>query len=160
MAVVIEPNVRAARRIAWSVFGFALALAAIGLVLSGVNGAVGDLTSNLAFSVIFISMGFTGVLIASRQPRNTIAWLLIGAVTVLAISFVADEYTKLALVRHPGLPAGRWALWLTFWLGALGYIPLVTYLFLLFPNGRLLSRRWRPVAWGIGAGLLITTLGG
>src|SRR5437867_3017592 len=121
MAVVIEPNVPAARRISWSVFAFALAMAIVGLVLSDINGAVGDLTSNVAYSVIFISMGFTGVLIASRQPRNAIGWLLTGAVAVVAISFVGEQYSKFALLRHPGLPAGRWALWVTFWLGALGY---------------------------------------
>jgi two-component system, NarL family, sensor kinase len=34
------------------------------------------------------------------------------------------------------------------WLGTL--LGLLPFLVLLFPTGRLLSRRWRPVAWGLG----------
>jgi hypothetical protein len=35
---------------------------------------------------------------------------------------------------------------------------LGTFLVLLFPNGRLLTRRWRPVAWFSGAVLILLTL--
>jgi signal transduction histidine kinase len=39
----------------------------------------------------------------------------------------------------------------------MGWAPLFTFLLLLFPDGRLPSRRWRPVAWATG--LVLVTLG-
>jgi hypothetical protein len=65
-----------------------------------------------------------------------------------------------ALFARPGaLPGAEVAAWFATWtfLPALFCIPV--YLFLLFPDGRPVSRRWRPVAWLAGVGLLATTLG-
>src|SRR5439155_612598 len=59
----------------------------------------------------------------------------------------AEEYAKYALFVAPGvLPGAVTMAWVSSWIGFFGFgsFPLV---FLLFPNGRLLSRRWRPVAW-------------
>jgi hypothetical protein len=65
--------------------------------------------------------------------------------------------TTAAFVSPRGLPAVRWVAWVGnwIWVPAHGCIAL---LFLLFPNGRLLSPRWRPVTWaalGATAVLLI-----
>src|SRR5262249_11342074 len=50
----------------------------------------------------------------------------------------------------PGnLPASRLAGWLSGTLGVLTIL-LVAMLVLLFPDGRLPSRRWRPVLWATG----------
>ena len=59
-----------------------------------------------------------------------------------------------AIVFNPDtLPGGEVAAWLTFWLELPGVAALALFLPLLFPDGRLPSPRWRPVAW-LGAGLL------
>ena len=59
-------------------------------------------------------------------------------------------YGNYALVYKPGaLPAGLAIGWVSTWNRALIF-PLFPFLFLLFPDGRLPSRRWRPAAWGAG----------
>jgi hypothetical protein len=73
-----------------------------------------------------------GLLIASRQPRNVIAWiLLIGALS-------ASRFTSL-------VPDHGWALQLeqAFWPLLYAWPLAVAF---VFPNGHLLSRRWRYAA--------------
>jgi hypothetical protein len=48
------------------------------------------------------------------------------------------------------LPAGRVFGWLSNWVWVIP-IAMLTFLFLLFPTGRLRSRRWRPAAWFVVA---------
>ncbi|MET0207123.1 MAG: hypothetical protein ABW228_08100, partial [Thermoleophilaceae bacterium] len=43
------------------------------------------------------------------------------------------------------------------WIPAI--LPAATFLLLLFPNGRLPSRRWRPVAWCAGLGIALVFMG-
>ena len=55
------------------------------------------------------------------------------------------QYT---LVTRPGaLPGGTAVAWLSAWVWVLGLTPMVTFGLLLFPDGRLPSARWRPLAW-------------
>lgn len=64
----------------------------------------------------------------------------------LAASAFAQDYAIRALVAAPGsIPAGELMAWLGSWLPAAG--GLVSLLMLLFPDGRLPFRHWRPMAW-------------
>jgi len=66
----------------------------------------------------------------------------------LAATFLTGNYVELSLAQPPGrLPATEWVAWVTAWVWVLGFGPALTFLLLLFPNGRLPSRRWRPVGW-------------
>ena len=88
-----------------------------------------------------------GGLIASRRPRNPYGWLWIGFGAGLALQLLGESYAAYALVADPGsLPAPRTISRLLALGGvlALGFAP---FLLLLFPTGRLPSRRWRPLAW-------------
>jgi hypothetical protein len=61
---------------------------------------------------------------------------------------LALEYGVYALISRPGtLPAGVWMAWSGGWVRALGWLLIISFLLLLFPNGRLPSGRWRPAAW-------------
>jgi two-component system NarL family sensor kinase len=97
----------------------------------------------------FIAIPFCaiGALVAARLPRNPIGWLFLGWGAVAAIQFAGVEYGYRTLVTDPGsLPAGAWIASAGLNLWHPGFVFLVLIM-LLFPNGRLLSKRWRPVAW-------------
>jgi signal transduction histidine kinase len=108
------------------------------------------LTGEVTNFVAFMGMGVVGALILSRASRNRIGMLLVWAAISVAFAFVTAE-AALYLHVHGSRTAATWVGWpgSTFW--ALGFFPLLILLPLLFPDGGLLSRRWRPVAWsGIG----------
>ena len=109
-------------------------------------------------TVGFMGAPILGGLVASRRPENLYGWLWLGLGLSGALLQLAGAYSAYALVVEPdSLPAPRTVGHV---LGA-GWVMtfiLLPYLLLLFPTGRLPSRRWRPVAWTVlvaGAVLLI-----
>jgi len=97
--------------------------------------------------VVPLSLGAVGSLVASRQPRNVIGWLFLFIAIISALQGVADQYARFAYVTHPGSPGAIWALWLDSWIVSLVFpCGALALLLLLFPDGHLPSRRWRPVA--------------
>jgi signal transduction histidine kinase len=110
------------------------------------------LPSILAFSVV-------GALIASRRPDNPIGWILCGVGLSFALGGLAGEYATYALITEPGsLPGGHVMAWLGTWIWPPGIILVLTYLLMLFPDGRLPSRRWKPVAWLAAVAVVITVI--
>jgi len=108
-------------------------------------------------AVLGVAVAVLGALIASRFPDNAVGWLFSVIGLGLAVSILAQDYAIRALVAAPGsLPAGEYMAWLGSWLPAAG--GLVSLLMLLFPNGRLPSRRWRPVAWLAVADVVALTI--
>ncbi len=92
-----------------------------------------------------------GGLIASRRPENPYGWLWLGFGFGLAFQLLGESYAAYALVADPGsLPAPR-AISRLLALGGALALALAPFLLLLFPTGRLPSRRWRPIAWIAGA---------
>jgi len=114
---------------------------------ASVWGVLGEICSgvpSLAFPVV-------GALIASKRPENPIGWicLIVGLFWMLfglEEGIGAYASVRFAQVRPPltieALNQGIWALPV----GLLG-----VYMILLFPDGKLPSRRWRPLAWFSGA---------
>jgi hypothetical protein len=129
-----------ARWLAWSLFGLFVGLAAATPVLV----AVRDGNASDALVAIGIGFALVGALVASRHPANAVGWLLLVAAVALGLDTFMSAYVKASL---PGAPLAGWfTSWLFFvWL----YLPTL-FLALVFPAGRLLSRRWRVVVW-IGA---------
>jgi len=134
--------------IAWTAFGLAVALA-----FAGVAAASSDLSSavdrgSIAFIIPSLAFCAVGALVASRLPRNPVGWLVLafGMSGVLGLS--AEEYARLGLVEQPGsLPLPELAA-LAIALFADWTPPAMLALaFLFFPDGRLPSARWKPVAW-------------
>jgi hypothetical protein len=101
--------------------------------------------------------------VVSRQPRNTIGWLCCIVGLLGTLGGFAEEYARYVLgPRHGSLPGGVVMTWLTLWVGPLWVGLAFTLLLLLFPTGRLPSRRWRPVAWAsvvcVAAGCAVLAL--
>src|SRR5215204_3560799 len=102
-----------------------------------------------------------GGLIASRRPKNPYGWLWLGFGFGLAAQSLAMSYEAYALVVEPGSLAVPRTISHVLELGGQVALTLVPLLLLLFPTGRLPSRRWRPLAWistTAGAVLLLLVL--
>ena len=111
--------------------------------------------------VVPISFGAVGALIASRQPRNVIGWLFLSIAIVSALQGLADQYARYGLITHPGAPAAVWAFWLDSWVISFVFPSgALALLLLLFPDGHLASRRWRPLVWAAVICSLLIVVGG
>ncbi len=139
--------------LAWSTAGIALALTAIGLALQVVTFSTPvplDFASRDASALVallFVTLPVLGALIVRRQPHAPLAWAFIAIGTTMAIWVLADGYAVYALLTRPGaLPAGGLFAWLANWIWIVGWT-VTGLMFLVFPDGRLPSHRWRPFAW-------------
>jgi two-component system, NarL family, sensor kinase len=96
-------------------------------------------------AVTFLSVPLVGAGIARSEPRNPVGWIVLASGCFLPIAAAAYLYARAALQEQADLPAASWAGWMDGWpwVPAVAVIPVVGLL--LFPNGRLPSRRWRPV---------------
>jgi hypothetical protein len=113
--------------------------------------------SDVFADVVNMAIPVMGFVLASRRPGNRIGWLALAAGLTLGLSSFAGQYGQRALVAVPGsVPAGPLALWVSEWIWPIP-LALVAFLFLLFPTGRLRSRRWRPAAWFAGAVFALST---
>jgi hypothetical protein len=83
-----------------------------------------------------------GALVASRRPENPIGWLFCGVALATGVMGACYAYSLYALYGPGGLPGGRAAGWAAAWLPgpAAFFGPLL--LFIVFPDGHFLSRRW------------------
>src|SRR5215203_3120478 len=103
----------------------------------------------LPASILAISYSVVGALVASHRPRNPLGWIFLAVGFSQGLSQFAATYAQYALVTNPGssLPGGLLMSWLAFFTWVPGLSLAITFVPLLFPDGRLPSRRWRPLAW-------------
>jgi hypothetical protein len=115
----------------------------------------------LVFLLPFLAFPLVGALIASRHPKNPIGWICLAAGIIWMLSNLTIGYgTYGLLAARPGsvpFPAAIGSLGVWTWALTLGLLGI--YLILLFPDGRLPSRRWRPLAWFSGAVIVLVSLG-
>ncbi len=130
----------------WSLCAFSLALTALSLLLLALNLSHPNTHIYdywLESSIIPLSFSIIGAIIASRLPANPLGWLFCAAGAISAVTHLSAEYAIYALVAQPNsLPAGEALAWLTSWLW-ITWVGCIALSLLLFPNGRLPSRRWR-----------------
>jgi hypothetical protein len=142
--------------VAW----FLLALFVVGVVATialavanGSNGGLREPAGALVLLVGFSTFMVVGALIVAHRPSNAIGWIFTAIGLLAATGLPAGEYTTYVYwTRSGSLPAAILVAWAM--LGAAWYLTMALALVftpLLFPTGRLLSPRWRPVAWLAGA---------
>jgi uncharacterized membrane protein YhdT len=143
-------STRTANRLAWGSCALSLVLTALSLLLLILNLSYPNAHLYepwLDNTLTAISYAPVGALIASRHPENPVGWLLCLYGFVISLSYFSAEYAIYALLAQPdSLPAGEAMAWVFSWM-----LPLVigfsTLSYLLFPTGRLPSRRWRWAVW-------------
>jgi hypothetical protein len=123
---------------------------ALGWHARDASGGMASFARLLPFAVA-LAFATVGALVASHRPENTIGWIFCAVGLVMCTEGFTESYANLALFARSGsLPGGRVAAWASAWLGGPGLLGIFAFLLLLFPDGRLPTRRWRPVAW-VGA---------
>src|SRR5215203_1616096 len=140
---------RTAAWLAWAVWVLTIALTALALLLLALNLShpnthVYDYWFNNTIVVITVTVG---AIVASRRPENPVGWLLCLSSVLGSISHFGSQYAIYTLLAQPNsLPAGEAFAWIGTWILPI-MIGLDVYTFLLFPTGRLPSRRWRWLGW-------------
>ena len=148
--------------LAWSLAALSLALLLGGLALSGAaSSAVPDLAfsgetddgSVVANLITLLPFSVVGAIIASRHPRNIIGWLFCVVGVTIGLNSFSGDYAEFWLASGFGTSSlGETSAWFSSWLWILLVFVPTSLLLLLFPDGRLPSPRWRPVAWGVALG--------
>jgi len=134
----------------------ALPLGVLCLLIPAVTATLDFLNHSAIHSIdqaspigVILPIGFAiiGALLVSRRSRNTIGWIYLGIALFVGVNGLASEYLFRKLHFHV-LPFAAWAAWLQSWVVWLVYPSgLALFLFLLFPDGRFQSRRWRRLGW-------------
>jgi signal transduction histidine kinase len=140
---------RTAALLAWVAWGLTLVFSTVSLVLIALTETKGDPTRfgfvgfEAALAAVF---GTVGATIASRRPGNPIGWIFVGLGFVAGIQAVGTEYGTYAYYEgHGSRTLGHVGAWTGNWLWVLLIGPMFTVLPLIYPDGRLRSRRWRLV---------------
>ena len=154
---------RAAAWLAWSLAGLSVAmfLASVALTIMSLYGApatrspstwgTGGLVGGLVIFLPFLAFPLVGALIASKRPQNPIGWICLAAGLFWMLIALEDS-----ILGYGPYPVAIDALTEWMWVPPVGLLGI--YLILLFPDGRLPSRRWRSLAWLSGAVMVLVSL--
>ena len=165
-------SARGATRLAWSLWVACVTLMALALLFDflladdilsypwQIRSNDRDLYPIYAVLTGLVSLVYPtiGALIVSRLPRNPIGWIFCGVGLLYQIQHFTLAYSNYVLAEKFVLPWGEYAAWFSTWVGFAGLILAGVFLMLLFPDGRLLSRRWRVVAWMAVLGATLAAL--
>ena len=116
-------------------------------------------TGGLLGQALFLVFPLVGALIASRRPENPIGWLCLVDGLLWTTTNMLDYHSVYVMASPSSVPFPVVLAGVNHWL----WVPTVgllgTYVFLLFPDGRLPSKRWRPLAWLSGVVIASGSLG-
>jgi hypothetical protein len=159
-------SARTASWLAWALAGLTLTMVVATVALfvlarsshvpSSLSAStIGDVALFMSFSVFPV----IGALIASKRPRNPIGWICLADGLLWALIFLSEDYSAYGLAIPGSVPFPvtiNALLYAWVWVPAVGLLGV--YLLLLFPDGRLPSRRWRPLAWLAGAVIVLESV--
>ena len=158
------------RVLAWSVLPLYLAGVVSYLVLDRQLGSPGlDPVEGIGLWVGFGMFAAMGALLAVTRPYNAVGWVMAAAALLLVVGSTGDLYAAWVMTtRGAPDPLAVLGAWVQSWYWLLLLWLIFAALPLVFPDGRLPSRRWRwPAAVGVvGAagsvvsGMLTDTLTG
>ena len=115
---------------------------------------------NLALVVVGTVYAVAGALIITRVPGNRIGAVFLVAAWLWAATLLLDQYSSYGALTAPGtVPATGLATWLANWLWVPGTALLFFAVPVLFPDGRLPSRRWRPIVLLVTMAVALGTVG-
>ncbi len=142
----------------WLLVVLFAALATSGTILVVVNGE--SMVGQVSYLVAFGMFAVVGALIVSRDGRNVIGLMLLWSAVVTGVAFVSGELLTWFVNEGREGPLVLLVGYLNNFGWLLGILPVVFFLPLLFPDGRLPSRRWRVYVWFVVAflGLLAVSL--
>ena len=142
--------------VTWSMLAVFVAGYGVGIPLSVAND---NFEQDSSLLLAFAAFMIVGAVIVAHRPGNAVGWIFSAIGLLTATGVAATEYAAyVARTRSGSLPGVVLAAWYTSWwwyptlVGVLVFTPLV------FPTGRLLSTRWRPVAVvaAVGTAAIIT----
>lgn len=145
------------RMLAWPLGLLALILVVVAAILLVLSRHAPHFVDSLDAGNLGLPLGFAviGTLLVSRVPRNRMGWILLAIAVLASFSGTAIVYVFHSTRVH-ALPLARWVAWAQNWVAALLFPSgLATFLFLLFPDGHIPSRRWRWVAWAACATMVV-----
>ena len=136
--------------IGWSLWALMVAVQLLAVVLFTRENDALQATWKLDLATNFLpilAFGTVGAVIVARRPGNVVGWLCCAVGLGQSMASFGGQSMRAILAADPGAIPGGLVL---YQLGSLAWE--LSWLFLgllllLFPNGRLPSRRWRPVAW-------------
>jgi hypothetical protein len=150
-----------ASSLAWVGWTVTISLVAGALVFGLANRPVAPLYETTS-TVINPTFATLGALIVSRRPGNVMGWIFLAGGVSGGVLMFSGQYATVALAPDgPTLPGVALAAWLAN-LAQNSFVVSILFLVLLFPDGMLPSRRWRPLAWAMGtfiaASLIVVAL--
>jgi hypothetical protein len=148
--------------LAWYTCAVSLALTALGILLLALSEAhrgVPVFEDWVENAVIAVGFSTVGAIIAPRFPSgNPIGWLFCAIGFIAGTILFGSEYAYYALLARQGsLPGGDALAWIVSWLWVV-HAGLFAFLALLFPDGRLPTPRWRPLAWTVVVAMVFGTV--
>jgi hypothetical protein len=150
--------------LAWSLAGISFAMYAAGIVFAFLTLGVADPVEQISSSgfggllvfLPFLTFPIVGALIASKRPGNPIGWICLASGLFWMSNAQGDASNAYELARTGTVTSSVTidALLQASWTLPVGLLGI--YMILLFPDGRLPSRRWRPFA--VFAGVVIVLI--
>ena len=140
------------KRLAWACW-IASLLSWVGVVVIAVTAseAADDASELVALAVenlAFVAVATLALLILKRQPRNMVAWGIMLAGVAFPLEEFVSLFTGYAITTWGPIGLTVFVGWVVRWIWIPGNLA-VPIILLYYPNGRLVSERWRPAVYTI-----------